>query len=114
MQQRWPVISRGAQDPAVSTGCHITTGPRIGLLYSAGGEDPLFLDKDSAGFVAALFVRPDSRSDVVNRIDDVFRPVIADHAVRPLGGVAANRQRCVDKEVQPIDRLFDPRAALSP
>ncbi len=90
-------MAGSAEDAAVSAGCHIAAGPGIGFLDGASGEDALFLDQDRAGLVAALLVRPNPRCDVVDRIDDVFRPVVADHAVRPLGGIAADRQGRVDQ-----------------
>ena len=52
-------MTGGAEDAAVSAGCHIAARPCIGFLDGAGGEDALFLDKHSAGLVAAVFVRPD-------------------------------------------------------
>ena len=96
MKQRRPVMAGRTQDAAVSAGCHIASGPSIGFLHGAGGEDALFLDQDRAGLVAALFVRPNMRGDVVDRVDDVLWTIIADHAVRPLGGIAANRHGRVD------------------
>jgi hypothetical protein len=89
-------MSRSPQNPAVSTGCHIATGPRIGFLDGASGEDPLLLDQNRAGLVVTLLVCPNPRGDVVDRINDVLRTVIADHALRALGGIAADRQRRVD------------------
>jgi hypothetical protein len=80
----------------VSAGCHITAGPGIGFLDGAGGEDTLLLNEHPAGMVAALFVLPDPRGDEVDGIDDILRPVIADDALRPLGGIAADWQSRVD------------------
>jgi hypothetical protein len=61
-----------------------------------------------------VLIGPDPGGDVVDRLDDVLRPVVADQTVRPLRGVAANRHRRVDQQIEPVDRLFDPRAALGP
>src|SRR5271166_740508 len=96
MKQRRSVMAGGTQDPAVSAGCHIAARSRIGLLDGGGGEDALFLDQDRAGLVATLFVRPNMRGDVVDRVDDVLWTVAADHAVRALGGIAADRQGRID------------------
>ena len=103
-----------AKDTAMSAGRHIAAGPGVGLLHGAGGENPLLLDQNRTGLVAALLVLPDPRGDILNRIDNVLRPVIADHAVRPLGGIAADRHGRVDQEIEPVDRLLDPGAALGP
>ena len=46
--------------------------------------------------------------------DEILRPVVADHAVRALGRIAAERQGRVEQQVQPVQRLFDPGAALRP
>ena len=54
MQQRRPVMSGCAQNPAVSTGCDIAPRPRIGFLDGAGGEDALLLDQNRTGVIAAL------------------------------------------------------------
>jgi hypothetical protein len=96
MKQRRPVMARGTQDAAMSSGCHIAARPRIGFLNSASGKDPLFLNQDCAGLVAALLVCPNPRGDVVERVDNVLRPVIADHTVRPLGGITADGHGSVD------------------
>src|SRR5437868_5031781 len=95
-------------------GRHIAARPRVGLLDGARGKDPLLLDQNRAGLVVALLVLPNPRGDVFDRVDDVLRPVIADHAVRPLSGIAANRHGRVDQEVEPVDRLLDAWAALGP
>src|SRR5262249_36312088 len=92
VEEGGPIMAGCAEDPAMSTGCHIPSWPRIGLLDGTGGKDLLLLYQDCACLVAASFVRPDPRGDVVDRIDNVLRPVIADHPVRPLGGVATDRQ----------------------
>ena len=107
-------MAGGAQNAAVSAGRHIAARPRIGLLDGAGGKDALLLDEDGADTVAALVVRPHPRGDVVDAIDDVLRSVVADHALRPLGGVAADRHGRVDEKIEPVDRLLDPRAPLGP
>src|SRR5437660_1266662 len=96
--RRTPVTSEGrrsvmagsAENPAMPAGRHIAARPRIGLLGRSGGEDPLLLNQNRAGVVAALFVLPNPRGDVFDGIHNVLRPVIADHAVRPLGSIAAD------------------------
>jgi branched-chain amino acid transport system substrate-binding protein len=96
VEEGWSVMAGGAEDPAMSARRDIPARPRIGLLDDAGGKDPLLLDQNRAGPVAALFVLPNPRGDVVDRIDNILRAVIADHAVRPLGGIAADRHGRVD------------------
>ena len=56
----------------MTAGGHIAAGPGIGLLDGASGEDPLLLDQNRAGLIAALIVLPDPRGDVVDRIDNVW------------------------------------------
>ena len=87
------------QNATVSARRHITSRPGISLLHRAGGEDPLLLDQHRAGLIAPLFVGPDTRGDVVDRVDDVLWPVVADHAVHSLGGVAADRHGRVDEKI---------------
>src|SRR6516162_3470608 len=108
MQQRRPVVAGCAEDPTVAARRHIAARPCIGFLDGTGGKDPLLLEQNRTSLVAALLVGPDPRGDVVDRVDDVLWPIIADQAMRSLRGVAANRYRRVDKKIEPIDRLFDP------
>ena len=109
-----PPITDAAQDAAVAAGRDIAAGPRVALLHLARGENLLLLDQHQADAVLAVLVRPDARGDEIDRIDQVLGAVIADHAVRTLGRVPAQRQRRVQQQVQPVERLFDARTALRP
>src|SRR5207247_1440133 len=107
-------VSYRAEDAAVAAGDHVAAGPGVGLLHVARGEDALLGDEHYADAVPALLVGPNPRHDELGRIDQVLVAVVADHAVQALRRVAADRQRGVDEEIQPVDRLLDARAALGP
>ena len=85
MQHGGTVIAHAAQNAAVAAGCDVTAGPRVDFHDLARGEDLLLLQHDDAGAVAALLVGPDPRRNVLHRIGEVLRAVIADLAVRTLG-----------------------------
>src|SRR6058998_690593 len=74
----------------------------------------LIQDQDDTDAVVARLVSPDARDDEFGRVRQVLVAIVADHAVRPLGSVAADRQRRVDEQIEPVHRFFDPRAALRP
>src|ERR1700761_9013963 len=92
MKNGRPVVAGCTEDPSVPARSHITARPRVCLLDITRRKDSLLLDQYRAGLVAALFVLPNPRRDVFDGIDDVLRSVIADHPMRPLGGIAANWQ----------------------
>ena len=48
----------------------------------------------------------------LTRVSQVFRPIIADFAMRSLGGSAADRHGRIDQQIEPIGGLLDLRAAL--
>src|SRR6516162_2855822 len=100
--------------PAVPACCHIAAGPSVGFLNSAGGENPLLLNENGASSISAVLVLPDARGDIFDGVDDILRPVGADQPVWPLCGIATDRQRRIDKQIEPIDRLLDPGATLGP
>ena len=106
------VIAHAAENAAMSAGCDIAAGPRIDFHDFARGEDLLFLQHDDAGAVAALLVGPDARGDVFDGIGQVLRSVVADLAVRTLGGVAADRHGRIHQQVEPVRGLLDLRASL--
>ena len=101
-----------AENAAVAAGRDISPRPRIDLGDLARGEELLFLNDDDARAVAALAVAPDLRLDVGDGIDDIGGAVGADLALRPLRGVAGDRQLGVDQQVEPIGAL--PRSADCP
>src|SRR5207244_13282726 len=68
------------------------------------------LHEHDARAVAPGLVGPHARDDVLDRVDDVLVAVVAHLSVRTLGGVAADRQRGVDEEVEPVHRLLDARS----
>ena len=113
-QYRIAVVAGRTDDAAVTAGRDIAARPRVGLLHIARRENLLLLDQHHAGAVLAAAVVPDAGFDVVDRVDDVLRPVIADLAVRPLRRVAGDRQRGVEQQIEPVDRLLDARRALRP
>ena len=53
-------MTSSTQDAAMSARRHVASRTGISFLHRAGGEDTLLLDKNRAGLVAALLVRPDS------------------------------------------------------
>ena len=55
-----------------------------------------------------------TREDVVHGIDDVLGAVVARLALRTLRGVAADGQRRIDQQVEPVGGLLHLRAALRP
>src|SRR5262245_63883743 len=98
----------------MAAGGHVSARPGVGLLHVARGEHLLVLHEHDAGAVAPGFVGPYTRQDVVDRVDDVLVAVVAQLAVGTLRGIAADRQRGVDEELEPVDGLLDARAALRP
>ena len=113
-ERRRPFMADCAEDAAMPAGDGIAARPGIGLLHVPGGENALILDQDDTDAVVARLVSPDARDDEFGRVRQVLVPIVADHAVRPLGSVAADRQRRVDEQIEPVHRLFDSRAALRP
>src|SRR5438093_5763488 len=106
--------ARGAQDAAVPARDDVAARPRVGLLDVARSENLLVLQEHDTRAIAPALVRPYAREDVVDGIDDVLVSVVAELPVRALRGVAADRQRGVDQEIEPVDRLLDARTALCP
>src|SRR5712692_11615770 len=94
-ERRRPFVADRADDAAMPAGDGIAAGPRIGLLHVPGGENALILDQDDTDAVVARLVGPDTRDDEFGRVHQVLVPVVADHAVQPLGGVTADWQRGV-------------------
>ena len=47
------------EDATIPPGRHIATRARIGLHHIAGGKDPLILNENHAGTVAAVVIGPD-------------------------------------------------------
>src|SRR5215813_3116553 len=99
-----------AQDAAVPAGRDVSAGPGIDLGHLARSEDLLLLDDHGAGAVAPLRIGPDPRGDVVDGIDDVLGTVVARLPLRTLCGIAADRQRRIDQQVEPVGALLDLRA----
>ncbi len=85
MQHGCAVIAHAAQNAAMAAGRDVAAWSRVDLHDLTRSEDLLFLQHDDAGAVAALFVGPDPRRDVFDRIGQILWPVIADLAMRPLG-----------------------------
>src|SRR6266850_6657248 len=113
-ERRRPFMADCADYAAVPAGDGIAARPRIGLLHVSSGENALILDQDDTYAVVARLVSPDARDDEFGRVHQVLVPIVADHAVLPLGGVTADRQRRVDQQIEPVHRLFDSRATLRP
>src|SRR5215471_451024 len=95
-------------------GSHVAAGPRIGFLHIPGGKDLLVEKRHSANAIAPALVRPDARSNVVYRIDDVTIAIVGQSPMRSLREVAADRHCRVDQQVEPICRLFDERTSFEP
>ena len=112
MQHGIAVIAHAAQNAAVPAGGDIATRSRVDLHDLARGEELLLLQHDHAGAVAPLLIGPNTRGNVFDRVGDVSWAVIAVLALRPLRGVAANRNGGVDEKVEPVSHLFDLRTAL--
>src|SRR5580704_12459051 len=81
-----------SENAAMAAGSYISARPRIDLRHFARGEDLLLLEHRDAAAIAAGTVGPDARANKFNGIDNVLRAVITDLAMRPLRGVAADRQ----------------------
>src|SRR6185436_5607662 len=107
-------MAHSANDPAVTAGRNVTTWPRVRFLHIARREDLLVENRHCADKIAPVLVRPDLRCDVVHRIDNIAIAIVADRPMRPLRGIADNRQRRIDQQIQPIDRFLDKWAALEP
>jgi hypothetical protein len=69
-------MAGSAKNTAMTAGRDIAAGPRVGFLHCAGGEDTLLLDQHRPGEIAALFIGPDPRRDVVDRVYDILWPVM--------------------------------------
>src|SRR6266852_1985866 len=108
------VPARRAQDAAVPARDDVAARPRVGLLDVARREHLLVLHEHDPRAIAPALVRPYARDDVVDGIDDVLVTVVAELPVRALRGVAADRQRGVDQEIEPVHRLLDAGTALRP
>ncbi len=103
-----------AENAARAARDDIAARTRVALGDIARGKNLLFLNDDSAAFVAASGVRPGARRNETRRVGDVLRPIIAHLPMRALRGVAADRQSRVDEQIEPIGCFFDLRAALRP
>src|SRR4051794_3052164 len=106
-------MAGSAENTAMTAGRDIAAGPRVSLLYRAGGEDTLLLDQHGTREIASLIIGPDPRRDVVDRVYDILWPVIANQTLWPLCGVPADRHCRVDEQIEPVDRFLDARASLS-
>ena len=98
----------------MAAGDRIATRTGVAFLHVARGEDALLLDEHDAEAITPRLISPGARDDQLGRVDEILVALVADHAVHALRGVAADRQRAVDEEVQPIEGLLDARAALGP
>ena len=107
-------MAHTTDDTAMTAGGDITARPRIALLHIPRGEDLLVENRYGADEVAAAFVRPDSRSDIVDRIDDIAIAVVAHRAMGALGGIPNDWHRSVDQQIEPIGCFFDKGAAFQP
>src|SRR5262249_8854215 len=78
------------------------------------GVDPLRFDQNDAGVIATLAIGPDPRIDVVDRVDDVLRPIVTVLPVVAVRRVTTDRHRDIQSKVEPVKGLLDARAALRP
>ncbi len=106
------VIAHAAEHAAMATGRHVAARACVDLHHLAGGKDSLLLQHDDPSAVAAGFVGPDPCGDVGRGIDDVLGAIIADLALWALRRVAADRQRGVDQEIEPVGAFLHLGAAL--
>src|SRR3970282_1407701 len=100
--------------PAVPPGRGIAPRTRVDLRHIARRENLLFLYDHGPASVATPLIGPDPRGDEVDGIDKVLWAVVADLPVGALGRVAANRQRRIDQQIEPIGGFLDLRAPLGP
>src|SRR5712664_1448001 len=87
-QGRWTRLAHGPDDAPMSTRGHIAARASIGLLYLACCKKLLVLDDHDTHTVLAAAIRPDTRQDVVDCVNDIAIAIIADRPVGALRGVA--------------------------
>ena len=89
-------MSYRAQQSTMPAGGNIAPGTGLAFLDFPRCEDLLFLDDYGAGTVSTVAALPDPGRNVIDRIYKVLGSVIADLAMRPLGGIAADWQCSIE------------------
>ena len=77
-------MAHSADDAAMAAGGDVTAGPGVGFLHVPRGKNLLVENRHRADTIAAVFIGPNSRRDVVHGIDDITIAVVANGAMRPL------------------------------
>src|SRR4029434_10813647 len=103
-----------ADNSAMPSRGDIATGSGVGFLHVARGKNLLVENRNGADTIAAVFVRPNTRSDVIDGIDDIAISVVANGPMRPLRRIANDGQSGIDQQVQPVGCLFNKWATFKP
>src|SRR5713226_3047051 len=98
----------------MAAGGDVASWAGIRLLDIPRREDLLVLNDDAADRVAAVVARPYPRQDVVDGINDVAVSVICNGTMGALRGIPNDRDRRVDKEIEPVTGLLDSRTTFKP
>ncbi len=89
-------VANGPDDPAMSPGDSVTSGPCICLLDFACCKDLLVHDDYRTEFILPGGIRPDPGDDVSDGVNDVTVPIVPHLAVRSLCRVACNGYLGID------------------
>ena len=73
-----------ADNSAMPSRGDITTGAGVGFLHVPRGKNLLVENRNGTDTIAAVFVLPNTRSDVFDGIDDITISVVADGPMGPL------------------------------
>src|SRR5262250_561791 len=103
-------MPHSADNSAMSSGGDVATGSGVGFLHIPRGKNLLVENRNGTDTIAAVFIRPNTRGDVVHGIDDITIAVVANGPMGSLRGIANDRHLRVDQQIQPVSRLFNKRA----
>src|SRR5438132_11792052 len=88
-RQGWRArLAHGPDDAPMSTRGHIAARACVSLLHLARCKKLLVLDDHDPHAVLAAAIRPDTRQDIVDCVDNVAIAIIADCPVGALRGIA--------------------------
>src|SRR5262245_7973700 len=107
-------MSHSADNAPMPSGGDVTPGTGVGFLHVSRGKYLLVENRNGADTIAAVFVGPNSRCDVVHGVDDISVSVVADGPVGPLRRITNNRYLRIDQQIQPISCLFNEGAPFKP
>src|SRR5260370_38060738 len=114
-RQGWRAgLAHGSDNASVPPCSHIAPRASIGLLDLTRREELFILNDHNAHTVPTIGIGPDTRQDIVDRINDIAVAVVADRPVSALRGIARAGHGRVDEQVEPVAGPLHERTPLQP